>query len=540
MNKNTKAGFNNPLFLIVSIIIMFVVLPFGFLLLQLFQPIGENWNHIQQYLLPEYLANTIILCASVAIFSGVLGVYLSWTLRKYQWKYKRLLQVLFVIPLAIPPYIAAYVYGGIFTPFGTLDRLLRSVNLPRIPIDVLSIQGAIIVFSVFLMPYVILTTSSFFKRLPSNIEESSTMLGKSKIQTFIHVILPMSRAAITGGVVLVALEVLNDYGLVNYFGIPTFSTAIFKAWFGLSDINAAMRLALHLMLVVIVILMVEQFTRSKGRVSQSRATSARYQHVKASMATRITFTVVSGLYVLLGVIIPVVQLMKWALMADLGRSISKILKISTNTIVLGVVVTLLVVTCGVLIGNLKRLSNSRISKVYSKLVIIGYSVPASIIAITVLAMFITIDRSFSGIYEFMNLSGLFLTTSILMLVYALTIRFMAIGFNSIDAGFSKIGKSYYESSKMLGKGEWKTFFNVDLPMLRPAIVSAMILTFVDVIKELPLTMLLRPFNFDTLSTIVYQYANDENIHQSSIYSLIIIVISIVSLLMLMRKDKEND
>ena len=188
---------------------------------------------------------------------------------------------------------------------------------------------------------------------------------------------------------------------------------------------------------------------------------------------------------------------------------------------------------------MNRLHSSVISKIYARIVILGYSVPASIIAIAILVFFISIDRSLSGIYQIAGLKKLFLTGSVFMLMFALVIRFMAIGFNNIEAGMSKIGKKYYEASKLLGKGEWNTFRLIDIPMLKPSIISASILTFVDVLKELPLTLILRPFNFDTLATRVYTYAGDEMIHEASVYSLMIIGVSIIALISLSRLRKEK-
>ncbi len=180
------------------------------------------------------------------------------------------------------------------------------------------------------------------------------------------------------------------------------------------------------------------------------------------------------------------------------------------------------------------------TKIYARIVILGYSIPASIIAIAILVFFISIDRSMAGIYGFVGAKNLFLTSSIAMLIFALTIRFMAIGFNNIESGFSKMGVKYYEASKLLGRNEWQTFIHVDLPILKPAIIGAMILTFVDVLKELPLTLILRPFNFETFATRVFTYAGDEMIHEASIYALIIVAISTSALLILLRLRRDKN
>ncbi|WP_273320604.1 ABC transporter permease [Vallitalea guaymasensis] len=529
----------SPLHVIASIIIMLILLPSLMIVIRLFQPVTESWIHIKTYLLKDYLINSITLIFLVGGVTCLLGIFFAWSLSRYKWKYTKTLEILLFLPMAIPPYIGGYVYGGIFTSFGTLHRIMLTLGLKPIKIDILSMGGAVFVFSLFLMPYVMLVTKGFFNRLPKNIEESSRLLGKSRFQTFYKIILPMSRGAIIGGVILVALEVLNDYGLVKYFGIPTFSTAIYTTWFGLSDVDGAIRLASSLMIIVIIILLVEQFFRGRGRLSQAKAVTDLGTKKVAPIGYKILFYIVGTIYLLLSLIIPVAQLIHWSTLAKdtvVLRNLDKILK---NTLITAIIVTIVIIMCSIIIGNFNRLHSGIITKIYARIVIVGYSIPASIIAIAVLVFFIAADRSLGGIYGFFGLKNLFLTSSVFMLIFALTIRFMAIGYNSVESGFSKMGLKYYEASKLLGKGEWHTFTKVDLPILKPAIISAMILTFVDVLKELPLTLILRPFNFDTLATKVYTYANDEMIHEGSIYALMIIGVSTLALVFLLGFRKEK-
>lgn len=474
------------------------------------------------------------LVVGVSLITGILGVFFAWSLARYEWPYSRVLEMLLFLPMAFPPYIAGYVYGGIFTPYGTLYRLMDKLGLEPIKVDILSKGGAVFVFALFLMPYVMLVTRSFFERMPKNIMESSMLLGRSETQTFFRIILPMSRGALVGGIVLVALEVLNDYGMVRYFGIPTFSTAIYTTWFGMSDVDGAIRLAASLMILVASLLLIEQFFRGRGRLSQARASNDRGKKKKPGKGYKRWFYGVLTLYLTFALLIPVAQLVSWSTIAKQTSVMRKFGSIMFNTISTGIIVTVFVIIAGILIGNLNRLHTGRLSKIYARIVILGYSIPASIVAIAVLVFFITIDRSLGGLYGLLGLKKLFLSGSALVLVFALTIRFMAIGFNNIEAGFSKMGKKHYEASKLLGRGEWDTFRYVDFPILRPAVISAAILAFVDVMKELPLTLILRPFNFDTLATRVYTYAGDEMIHEASVYSLMIIGVSVIALMVLTR------
>lgn len=532
----------SPLFIIVTLIAAASVLPSIFIFIKLLQPVSESWLHIKEHVLKDYLSNSLILVIGVGLITGLMGTFFAWSLAKYKWKYGVLIESLLFLPMAIPPYIAGYVYGGIFTPFGTLDRISHVLNVEIGRVDILSKGGAIFVFSLFLMPYVFLVTRGFFERLPSTLEESSRMLGHNQLSTFFRVILPMARGSIVGGVVLVALEVLNDYGLVQYFGVPTFSTAIYQTWFGMSDVDGAVRLAASLMGIVVTILIIEQFFRGKGRLSQAKAVSNRSEKRKAGKVYKVFFYVLTTIYLIFALVIPIGQLAWWSTIAKQTNVVRNFGTILFNTLSVGIIVTLLVVLCSLLIGNLNRLRPGTMSKIYGRIVILGYSIPASIIAIGVLVAFISIDRSLGDVYHVLNLNSLVLSSSVFILIFALTIRFMAIGYNSVESGFSKMGKKYYEASKLLGRGEWYTFKHVDFPMLKTAILSASILVFVDVLKELPLTLILRPFNFDTLATRVYTYAGDEMIHEASVYSLIIIGISIIALMMLNRikRGRRND
>lgn len=539
LKRFRKRGIN-PLFLIVTIFVLLIITPSLFIVIRLFNPPTDTWLHIKEHVLADYIKNSIILVSSVGSITAVLGTYFSWSLSRYNWKHIKFIEALFIIPLAIPIYISGYVYAGIFNPFGSLDRILMKLDIPLIRIDILSIEGAIFVFSLCLTPYVLLVSRNFFENLPNNLEESSRLLGKSTNETFFKLILPMAKGSIIAGVVLVALEVLNDYGTVKYFGIPTFSTAIYSTWFGMSDINGAIRLAASLMSLVILILLIEQFFRNKGRLSPSKANSSYSEKKQPSLLYKIVFTSIASVYIAFALIIPLGQLLWWSLIAKQAVVLRDLGTILINTISLGIIVTVVIIVFSILLNNLNRLQSGIITKIYSRIVVLGYSIPASIIAIAVLVFVLSIDSFFAGIYMTLNLKRLFLSGSIITLIFALIVRFMAIGFNNIEAGFSKIGVSFYEASKVLGKGELETFFKIDLPMLKISIFSAAILTFVDIIKELPLTLILRPFNFDTLATKVFAYAGDEMIHEASIYSLLIILTSIFALIILSKMREVNN
>jgi len=530
-----------PLFLTSSLIVLFILLPTMLLLKDLLLPVHENWQHIKEFLLKDYIANSLILIISVGFLTGVFGTYLSWMISYYDFGKNNLLFLILCLPMAVPTYIAGYVYGGIFGYGGTLERVFMKLDLRPIRLDIFSLQGAIFIFTLFLMPYVVIVTRAFFNRLPASYFESSTLLGKTSRQTFFSVILPLSRGAIIGGIVLVILEVLNDYGLVKYFGIPTFSTAIYKTWFGLGDVNSAIRLAGILMVIVVSVLTLEHVLRGRRAVSSAKANNRQLIKKKPSNITRITFNMVYFSYLFFSMIVPITQLTYWAYLGMDKVKLDGLIVIVKDTVLMALAVTLLVLVSGLIIGNFNRLIKSKLSKLYARVIVIGYSIPASIIAVAIMIFFVKLDQLFAGLYSAFYLKGNFLMGSLVMLIFALTIRFMAIGYNSIENCFNKMGNKYYEASRILGKSGLETFFRIDLPLLKAALLSASILTFIDALKELPLTLILRPFNYDTLATKVFVYAGDEMIHEASVYALIIIGISCFSLIAMQSiiKEKKN-
>lgn len=532
----------SPLLLSSTIIVSMILFPSLLLIIRLLNPVSPNWNHIKAYLLNEYIANSLALIFSVAIFTGLIGTFLSYGLCRFEFKYEKAMNILLYIPMAIPVYIGGYIYGGFFGNFGTIHRIFISLGIPYNRPDIFSLGGSVFVFSLFLSPYVVLISKSFFKSISKSYFDVSKTLGHNELSTFFRVILPMSKGAIISGIILVILEVLNEYGLVKYFGVPTFSTAIYSTWFGLGDLDSAIRLSSILMVVVFIILFFQGKFEESKMVSDSKSISNRPQRIKGSNRFYIIYSITFILYLTFSVLIPIAQLVYWSYLAIGTIKLNDLFNILTNTIIMASAITLAVLFSSLIVSNCKRLINTKVSNLYSRLIILGYSVPASIISIALLNYFLSVDRLLDPMYLYFGAKKMLITSTILLLCLALTIRYMAIGFNSIDSGLRKIGMNYHNSGRILGASPLKSFVLIDLPMLKHSIISALILTFVDVLKELPITLILRPFNFDTLSTKVFTYASDEMIHEASVYALMIISISLILLLILqfIRKESQYD
>lgn len=530
---------HSPLFLASTSIAALILFPTVMLLSNLFESPTETWVHIREVMVSLYVNNTLVLLTGVGVSTAIVGTFLSWGLAAYDFGQNRLRKGILLLPMAIPPYIAGYVYSGIFNYSGTLERIAIRFEWSPLRIDIMSMGGAIFIFTIFLMPYVILVSSAFFNRLPITYFESARILGKNEWQTFFQVILPMGRGVVFSGVLMVLLEVLNDYGLVSYFGIPVFSTGIYAAWFGFGDLNSAIRLSVMMMGFVFILLSVEQGFRASKRVSPARALAGKRHLKKANPIFAALFHCVYIMYILAGVVIPVLQMIIWSLLSSADVLRKNLFTDLWHTIFMAALVTVVILICGLVIGNFHRLHRGRWSNWISRIVILGYSIPAPIIAVAALVSFVRIDQAMKPLYQALGFGNRVFSGTVFMLIFALALRYMAIGYNSLNAGLEKLGKRQFEASKTLGASSWKSFWLIDFPQMKPAVFAAVLLTFIDVLKELPLTLILRPFNYDTIATRVFTYAGDEMIHEASVYALMIVGISMMGLMALYGIQKES-
>ena len=515
------------------IAIALVLLPNLNIFLNLFSETSENWPHIKEYLLKDYIKNSLILVFFTSINTILIGFSLSWLISVYEFPFKKFFKWSLILPITIPPNIAAYTYSGMLSYTGIIQTTLRNrgIVLDQSWFKIMSMEGAIFIFTFFLFPYVYIITKSFLQKQSSSLIETARVLGKSPIEIFFKVGLPISRPSIIGGVSLVILEVLNDFGVVSYFGINTFSTAIFTVWFGMYDLNSAIRLAGILMGIVIAILLLEKLIRGRKKYSFTTSKLNPLKPKKLIGKYKYLATAFCSVVFLISFIIPFIQLLNWGLKSYKNVLDDKFIQIIWNTVKVSVVSSIVIIIFSIIISNYTRMSKSKFSKVSSKLVMLGYSIPAAVIAIGIMTFFIFIDKL---VWE-----KLVISTSLIMLMFSYSIRYLGIGYNTIDAGFEKIGNKYLESSRLLGVGVTKSFFKVDLPMIKSSILVGGMLVIVDILKELPLALILRPFNFNTLATKTYQYAVDENIQYASVPALIIIFISIIAVLLLNMGDKER-
>lgn len=473
---------------------------------------SEEFYYLSQHLLGTYMKNTLVVMVGVSILTTIFGVSSAWWVVTNDFPFRKHLEWLLVLPLAIPPFINGITYAGLIDYTGPIRIFLRSVPwFTDFNMDIMNSGGVIAVMSFVLYPYVYLTSRAVFALQSSSFIEASRTLGAGHFKTLFTVALPVAWPGIFSGLLLVIMEVLNDYGTVHYYGVSTFTTGIFKSWLSLGDLPSAILLAIILIVFVLILLFLEEKIRGKKKFEFLEGPlNAR---VKLSRCKR--WLVFFGCFTpfILGFVIPVSQMVFWCSLSfdkirweDMTRGIS-------NTLQVAIISSILVVFTAWLFAFLQRRTHlTGLWKYITKLAILGYSMPGAILGIGVVTLALSL-----------NPNWLFIGTEALIIGYLS--RFFVVGFNPITSGYTKIPTSVDESSLLLGKGTGTLLTKVHFPLLRPAIIAALIMVFIDITKELPLTLILRPFNFETIATQAFQFATDEMVIESSAPSLIIILIA---------------
>lgn len=519
-----------------GLIVVILLSPILLLALRTWGLETDNWEHLWNYLLGEAVITTLWLAFLSVFGAGVVGVLGAWLVSCYDFPFRRTFEWLFMLPIAIPPYIAAYVYAGTLSYTGSLQATARSFGLliPQNWLDIMSLPGASFIFIITLYPYVYIIVKSFLKQHSAQFIENAQVMGYGSFGILMKIILPLIRIPLMGALILVLMETVSDYGVVKYYGLQTVSTLIFKAWFGLRDLGLAGRLSLGLLMGILIILSSEEWIRGRRGYSMGAGKSGDITLRKLQPKGSILALGFLSTVIMIAFVIPVGQMIFWAALAWENVDVVGIFKVFKNTVIMSGLATMIILLISILIGHRTRFMGNRFSVVINRLTQVGYSVPGAIIAVGTLILFVSLDGLLYPMYQFFNpeTKKLILTSGLVMLLFAYVVRYLAIGYNSVQAGFTKIGNRFREASTVLGYSTGETLIKVEMPMLRRSLMAGFILVFIDVLKELPLTLLLRPFNYDSLATMVYVYAGDERIHEASIPSLAIVGISLIAVLLL--------
>lgn len=526
------------------LIALLISIPVLTVLSSIFLPSGDVWQHLKSTVLGEYIKNSLLLVIGVSIGTLVIGITTAWLCSVCEFPGRKIFNWLLLLPLAFPPYIIAYTYTGLLDFAGPLQSVLRetfnwSYGDYWFP-EIRSLGGAIVMLSLVLFPYVFLLSRTAFAEQSTSFREASHILGIGLSKTFLKAALPLARPAIIAGLTLVVMETLADYGTVHYFGIPTFTTGIFRTWFGLGDRVAATQLASLLLLCVFLVIVIERYSRRAEKYRNLSSGQKKWRYPLSGYKAALAFCICL-LPVLLGFIIPAIQIISWASKTAADIINHSFLELIFNTVILALMVAALVVIIATILAYGKRISSHFIVPYSVNTSAMGYAVPGIIIAVGVLLPFAWFDNALDTWLSnnFGISSGLLLTGTLAALVFAHVVRFMAIGLNSVEASLAKINRNVDDAAQLLGHKSINRFFSIHLPLIRSGVLTAALLVFVEVVKELPATLVLRPFNFNTLAVRTYELASDERLADSACSALLIVAVSILPILILNRSITKN-
>ena len=517
-----------------------VCLPVLSVLASWLQPTGDAWTHVVERLLPRFLANTVWLMLGVGGLTLLFGIGTAWLVVSYRFFGSRLLEWALILPLAIPAYVLAYVYYDLMTFQGPLQSTVRAVTglgareywFPRIT----NVGGAIFVLGLALSPYVYLAARAAFLRQAGSLLEVSRMLGCSRGEAFRRVVLPLARPAIVVGLILVLMETLADFGAVALLGVQTFTTGVYRAWFSLGDRVAASQIGSMLVGFVLLLVLLERLMR-RGQTFNPTGQHA-FDARERLGGWRAALALAACLVPLgLGFLLPVGRLVWMTLGSTSYIGFSRFLELVQNTALVASVTAALAVLIGLVIVYATRVAQRPAVTAAAALAGMGYALPGPIIAIGTLIPLATFDNAVDAWFRasFGISTGLLLTGSIAALVFAYLVRFMALSLGNIDAGFAKIRPSLDDAASVLGSSVWARLRRVHIPLLLPAMASAAIIVFVDTMKELPATLILRPFNFDTLAVRVYDLARDERHAEAALPALVLVLVGLIPVYILTRR-----
>ena len=500
-----------------NIILAAILLPLVLVASRSFMLDTSNLRHIASNVLPLYLWNTSLLVIGISIIALIIGVATAWYVTVYDFPFRHHFEWVLILPLSIPTFINAIAYVGLTDYAGPVRIFLRWLGTD-IYLDIMNHTGAILVMSLVLYPYVYVTSRSAFLLQSASLIEVSRSLGQPMKKTFKKVVLPLAWPAIFAGLILVVMEVLNDYGVVSYFGIPTFTVGIFRSWLALGDLSTAVFLSVIVLTFIVILLIIEYRANQKKKIYDKTARAFTRMAPKRKW---LIFTL-CFLPVLAGFIIPVGQLVWWFILTYSYDVWSHLMTLTGNTTLLGSLTSIIIVTLSTVLVYTFRLVNKKgLRKIITRLPMLGYAMPGAVIAVGIVTLILLINPDL--IY-----------TGIVALVFGYTVRFFAVGYGSIESGFEKISRQIDDAALSLGSNSFRNLFKIHIPVLRPVFLGSLIMVFVDVAKELPITLILRPFNYETLATNAFQYAKDEMAPKAASSSLLIIFASAIPVYYLNR------
>lgn len=523
---------NKRWILISFFLALFLLLPIIIIFLKIFVDKGDSFKYLLDNFLVEYSINTLYLVLLTSFFSLIIGILPAWIVSLYKFPGRTFYDIVLFLPLAIPSYIMAFTYSDILSYTGPLQSFFRKYFNELYPFfnrDYLQIEILGLILAFALSPYIYSVSRVSFSMIGSTYINISKNLGLSSFKIFYKIIIPLSTPAIFSGLFLVIMEVLNEYGAVKYFGVNTYTTGIFRSWFSMGDIDSAIQLASVLLILVFALFFIDKIFNLRSKFNYKSNTDTNY--LELLHKNKIIFAHITCFTpFLFGFFFPFVFILNNSFKSLKSTDFNHLLDLTLNTLFICLSASIIIIFLATFFQYSEKLTKNKLSNLINKLISLGYAIPGAVVALGLIIIFTTFNNYFNSVY---------LIGSFFLLIYALVIRFLAVGKSPIKSSLEKHPQSFDETALNLGLGPLKLFQKIHFPINRTALGIAFILTFIDLMKELPITLILRPFNFDTLATQTYEFAVEEMLTQSSIYSLVIILIGSFMLLILRNFINNN-
>ena len=520
--------------LAVGVVAALVVAPLGFVVASLISPSVEVWRHLWETRLPHMITTTLVLLALVGLGTLVVGTGLAWLVTAYRFPGRRVFSWLLVVPLAMPGYVLGFVVLSIIGRTGPIQGAWRDTfGADAWFPEVRSVPGAAAVLTLVLYPYVYLLARSAFRDTAATCYDVARSLGSTPWQAFRRAVLPLARPSLAAGLALVMMETLTDFATVQYFGVETVSVGIFRVWRGMYDRDAAAELAGLVLIFALAVIVLERALRGRARYAETGVHGTGLQPTRLQGRRAWAATAACGGVLVLAFGAPVVRLAQWAIGDDEAHRLDRFVGYLTNSTFLAVVTAAICVGVGVLLANALRFSDGRFVRAAARVTVVGYAVPAPVVAIGVLLMIAGIDSLLEGVG--VQASAFLVTGSLFAVVYGYAVRFLALGFNSVEANMEKVPAEITMSARTLGAAPRRVLARLHVPLTRTGIATALTLVAIEAIKELPIVLLLRPFGFDTLSVWVWQLASESLFESAALPALVIVAASLVPVVVLSRQ-----
>jgi iron(III) transport system permease protein len=522
-----------------TIIALLAVAPIVALVLIATQSSGDLWPHLISYVLPHALTQTALMLAGVSVIVVSVGTGSAWLVTAYDFRLRRLFEWALLLPLAIPTYIIAFAYLDLMHPIGPVQSTLRALFglRPRDLhfLEMRTLPGCIFVLGVVLYPYVYLFARAMFLMQAASLVEAARMLGAGPAAVFFKVVLPLARPAIAVGTSLALMEAINDIGASEFLGVQTLTVSIYATWVNRTSMPGAAQIAIAMLVVVVALIVIERRARSRQRYAAEASRARQLQPVRLHGPWAVLAPILCAVPVVLGFLAPAAYLANeaWKRLSFAGFS-SRLIQETLNTMLLSAIATLVIIGAGLVVAFAARQSRAGLHLL--RIASLGYAVPGTVLAIGLLWPLALVD---AGLNRIGLVSGMFLSGSIAALVYAYGARFMAIAAGGIEAGLSRIPPSFDQAARMLGRTPGGTIRAIHLPLVRPALFTAALLVFVDCMKELPATLLLRPLAFETLSTHLYGEAARGTYEDGAIAAILIVLFGLIPVILLARLSRRE-